>query len=101
MLAALMVTVTEDLEGSFSSKMILPAHSLKRPFTVLTTIWVTENPMLEWAGSILYSSAAKAEPQIATTVKTNPKNLRIPAISPCCLLVLKVIRKPPQSSQRY
>src|SRR5215472_17515511 len=77
MLAALMITSTEDLDGSLSSSIIEPLKSLKRPWTVLTARCFTAKPTVEWTGSILYSSAAQAEPQTTRTTGNKPRTLRM------------------------
>src|SRR5947209_5590510 len=77
MLSVLMVTFTDDLVTSLSSKTILPSKEVNRPTTVLTPAWGTAKFTEEWFGSILNSSAAKAAPYRDKTAKVRPRNLRI------------------------
>src|SRR5262245_28363278 len=77
MLAVLMLTLTEDLEGSLSSYTMMPLKSPKRPGTVLIIMCFTVKRTEECTGSILYSSAANAELHTTSTANRGPTILRI------------------------
>jgi len=81
MLVVLMVTLTDDLLMSLSSNRIEPLKSVNRPWTVLTTIWLTAKPTREWTGSILYSSAANAVAPSSARPRSSPEILRIEILS--------------------
>jgi len=72
-----MVTLTEDLLTSLSIKNNLPLKRVEPAIHGADRHVCYGKVHDEWLGSILYSSAARAEPQTATTANSNPRILRI------------------------